>query len=151
MTDDSQTHCPEPSCTSPLQGLGSGWVQLGDLWWCPLHFYGEFRRLKRQQDEIAWYDGAIRKGEQWLKEETAERDRELATAKRSKQDRKHPDYPEYERRSAQRITRSEQRIATYTSQLADARNKRLTALAEHELENDNRRGTLRFNEESSEN
>jgi hypothetical protein len=69
MATQEQTQCPEPSC---IYGLpdgdpdAHGWGYFSELWWCPLHSYGEYRRLKKQADERDWYDENIRLREQAL-------------------------------------------------------------------------------------
>lgn len=154
MTNEQQAGCPKNGCVSelPADPGAHGWALTGETgWWCPLHSGGERYRLAQQRAELDWYDGAIRKGERWIEEETADRDRELAALKSNRRNRKHPDYPEYERRSAQRIARNKQRIDTYTRQVASARDNRAAAIVRQELENESYRTGNNSAEGNSEN
>ena len=132
--ENKQTACPDPGC---IYGLPSddpeahGWDMHGDLWWCPLHSYGEWRRLTKYAEEIDWYDGSIRLRELAVAECDADRDRVRAAARRQGVYYKDPEV----QRQLQRI---DERADRARDELVTLRRNRDEAVARHELENENR-------------
>jgi hypothetical protein len=65
-----QTMCPDEGCGLKVPGMAEalGWLQVGELLFCPYHWPSERRRLHRYAQAIEWYDGNIHLREQALAE-----------------------------------------------------------------------------------
>jgi hypothetical protein len=124
--------CGDPGCVaaqptddaSVLTGLG--WSQIEGLWWCPLHAFGETRRLKKQKAELEWYDGMILLRHRAIEQAEADRYRLTVAAKRKMLSRQDPEVKREVKRLEARVERWETEIRSleFNKQTAIKRQQR---------------------------
>ena len=74
-----------PACATPLptDPGALGWTEIAGRWWCPLHAFNEQRRLKKQTEELRWYDENIRRRKLALEKTETDRESALSAARRA--------------------------------------------------------------------
>ena len=140
-----RTYCPDPGCIYdvPADPDAHGWAEHNGLWWCPVHSYGEWLRLRRQEQELHYYEENIRFREQAVTEEKSRErsDREIARALR---------VPEASPEVARERQRFEARITRLTDEIAKLKGYRDDAVRNHERKNAKRQENFRQKSSSDE-
>ncbi len=134
----TQLKCPSPGCIYSVPAHdpeAHGWGEHESLFWCPVHSYGEWLRLRRHAEHLAQYTGDTRRREQEVTDLEAEREDVVRRDSARRRDRRHPVSPDEERRTAAQITAIDTRVSFLTRQLQVIKDTRAADAGNFEYEN----------------
>ncbi|HVT97840.1 MAG TPA: hypothetical protein VHE33_10050 [Acidobacteriaceae bacterium] len=122
--------CSVRNCTDTTN---YGFKKLLGKWWCSRHAIPVEQQLRKQADELDWYDGNIRLREQALRRNEQNRESEAAIALRLNTRRDDP-------RVKREMAAQNQRTGSLRYELETLKRNRATAAQRHEHDNGRRFG-----------